>query len=192
MTGSPWRKGVGRLRSSWAFARCWLFLRRRVSGRIKLRGDVSRMSIHPSFRCDGDLWLGVHSAEGAIRIDEDVGASGPLVITAVRPLHIEAGVLFGPNVLLTDHYHGNPRDTGHLAMPPGKRPLHSPGPIHLRRNAQLGANSVILAPAMIGAGAIVAANAVVKGVVEEGAIHTGLQKRMPPTRTSQDAAGIEP
>ena len=155
-------------------ARCWMFLRRRVTGRIKLRGNVRRIDVHPSFRCDGDLWLGVHSDEGAIVIELGVTASGPLVITAIRPLRIGAGTLFGPNVLVTDHYHGDRHQATHRAMSPSARPLYSPGEIAIGRNVQLGANSVVLSPTTIGAGAVVAANAVVKGNVPELSVYVGL------------------
>lgn len=155
-------------------ARCWLFLRRRVTGRLKLRGDVGRIKVDPSFRCDGDLWLGIHSSDGQIMIERDVSASGPLIITAVRPLRIGAGTLFGPNVVVTDHYHGDPRDPAHRSMPPSLRPLHSPGEITIDEDVQLGANSVVLSPARIGRGAIVAANAVAKGNVAAMSICTGL------------------
>jgi acetyltransferase-like isoleucine patch superfamily enzyme len=151
-----------------------LSLRHRVTGRLKLRGDVGRIDIHPSFRCDGDLWIGVHSAQGRITIAAGVSASGPLVVTAVRHLTIGAGTLCGPNVLITDHYHGNTHDAAHRDMVPSARPLHSPGEIVICDNVQLGANVVVLAPAHIGQGAIIAANAVVKGTIAAMAIHKGL------------------
>ena len=154
--------------------RCWLLLRPRVTGRLKLRGRVQLIRVDPSFRCDGDLWLGVHSETGFIDIGSGVSASGPLVITAVRPLRIGANVLFGPNVLVTDHYHGDVRNAGHMLLPPSSRPLHSPGGIVIGDGAQLGANCVVLSPANIGSGAVIAANAVVKGPVEARAIYTGL------------------
>lgn len=154
--------------------RCWLLLRRRVTGRLKLRGDVSRVKIDPSFRCDGDLWLGIYSDDGLITIEAGVSASGPLIITAVRPVRIGAGTLFGPNVLVTDHYHGDPRNANHRAMQPSMRPLHSPGGITIGSNVQLGANAVVLSPATIGVGAIIAANAVVKGAVACLTVYMGM------------------
>lgn len=173
MPGSIDRLG-GRLGRAWRWLRCWWRLRRCVTGRIKLRGDISRIVVSPDFRCDGDLWLGVHSDEGAIVIEPGVSASGPLVITAIRPLTIGAGTLFGPNVLITDHYHGNLRDPAHRALLPSDRPLHSPGPITIEKGVQLGANAVVLSPAQIGSGAIVAANAVVKGHVAPNTVYTGI------------------
>ena len=163
-----------RLRDRLARLRLWWFLRPRVTGRIKLRGEVARIAIHPSFRCDGDLWLGVHAAAGSITIGPGVSASGPLTVTAIRPLRIGSGVLFGPNVLVTDHYHGDARDAAHRAVPPSHRPLHSPGGIAIGDNVQLGANAVLLSPAELGEGAIVGANAVVKGTFAPMAVVTGL------------------
>lgn len=163
-----------RLNASWTRLCRWMSLRPRVTGRIKLRGRTDRMSIHPSFRCDGDLWLGVHSDLGAITIKEGVSASGPLVVTAIQPLRIGAGTLFGPNVLVTDHYHGDLRDPAHRALPPSLRPLHSPGPIEIGNRVQLGANVVVLSPTRIGDGAVVAANAVVKGDIPAWSIYTGI------------------
>lgn len=167
-----------RVRALYQRARCWLFLQRRVTGRVKLRGNIGQIAIDPSFRCDGDLWLGVHSDEGRITIAAGVSASGPLVVTAARPLLIGAGTLFGPNVLVTDHYHGDTRDAEHRAMRPSARPLVSPGEITIGRDVQLGANAVVLAPATIGDGAIIAANAVAKGDIPAMAVHTGLSATM--------------
>lgn len=172
-----------------ARARCWLFLRSRVTGRLKLRGEVGRIRVHPSFRCDGDLWLGVHAAAASIDIGEGVSASGPLVITAIRSLHVGSGVLFGPNVLVTDHYHGDVRDPSQLDMVPSQRPLHSPGEIVIGSDVQLGANSVVLSPAQIGRGAVVAANAVVKGRVPERTIYKGLSSARQHGQPSDVASG---
>lgn len=170
----PLARARRRADATWSLIRCWLRLRRQVTGRIKLRGDVGRIRVHPSFRCDGDLWLGVHCEAGEIVIEAGVSASGPLVVTAVRPLRIGANTLFGPNVLVTDHYHGDPRDPAHRAMVPSQRPLHSPGPIEIGEGVQLGANTVVLSPAHIGDGAIIAANAVVKGSIAQASIHIGI------------------
>lgn len=171
-----------RLDISWSWLRCWVSLRLRVTGRIKLRGRTNGMSIHPSFRCDGDLWLGVHSDLGAIMIEEGVSASGPLVVTAIQPLRIGAGTLFGPNVLVTDHYHGDLRNPAHCALPPSLRPLHAPGPIEIGKRVQLGANVVVISPARIGDDVVVAANAVVKGDIPARFVYTGIGS--PPQRIS--------
>lgn len=180
---------IRRIRRAIGRGRCWLLLRPRVTGRLKLRGDVQRIQVDRSFRCDGDLWMGVHSDEGFIEIGAGVSASGPLVITAVRPLRIGAEVLFGPNVLITDHYHGDLRNADHLSLPPSLRPLHSPGEIAIGAEVQLGANCVVLSPANIGSGAVIAANAVVKGLVEARTIYTGLLSSRPYDRRLDAASG---
>lgn len=164
------------LRLRWAKAMCWFALRRCVTGRIKLRGDLRRIRIDPTFRCDGDIWLGVYSDEGAITICSDVSASGPLAITVTKSLRIGKNTLFGPNVLITDNYHGNLRDSEHRDMPPSRRPIYSPGEIFVGSNVHFGANSVVLSPANIGDGAIIAANAVVKGDVVSMSVYKGINK----------------
>lgn len=166
-----------RLRGDWDRLRVRLYLRKRVSGRIKLRGNVNHLSIDPSFRCDGDLWLGVYSDDGCIVIEADVSASGPLTITAIRQLRVGAGTLFGPNVFVTDHYHGDRHDASHINRSPSSRPLHSPGPVEIGQNVLLGVNSVVLAPALVGNNTIIAANAVVKGTIAPNSVHIGLARR---------------
>lgn len=161
----------------WAKAMCWLALRRCVTGRIKLRGDLRRVRVDPSFRCDGDIWLGVYSDEGSITICSGVSASGPLAITVTNILRIGENALFGPNVLITDNYHGNVRDPVHRNMPPSRRPIYSPGEIIIKSDVHFGANSVILSPATIGDGAIIAANAVVKGDVASMSVYKGINYR---------------
>lgn len=180
---------IRRVRAAIIRARCWIMLRPRVSGRLKLRGDVRRIRVDRSFRCDGDLWLGVHSDDGFIDIAAGVSASGPLVITAVRQLRIGAEVLFGPNVLITDHYHGDIRNAADLSLPPSRRPLYSPGEIVIGPEVQIGANCVVLSPANIGSGAVIAANAVVKGPVAARTIYTGLVSSGQHHRRPEAAAG---
>ena len=192
--------GGGLMLSFWAkvrrlvVARWTIYGRRlalggRVAGRLKLRGHVDRIHVDRNFRCDGDLWLGVHSTEGRIIIGGNVSASGPLIVTAVGLLTVGEGALFGPNVLITDHYHGNTRDPAHRSMPPSQRPLYSPGTITIGNNVQFGANSVVLAPATIGDGAIIGANAVVKGCVPAGSVYTLLRSPPGPRSTDGAAAG---
>ena len=98
-------------------------------------------------------------------------------------------MLFGPNVLITDHYHGDVRNPAHLSLPPSQRPLHSPGEIAIGSEVQLGANCVVLSPANIGSGVIVAANAVVKGPVMAMTIYTGLATSGQRHQREEAAAG---
>lgn len=174
-------KALARLRAK--FQRLWrtlgwrLWLRPRVSGRLKLRGDLRHLAIDPSFRCDGDLWLGIHSDHGEIRIAAGVTASGPLVITAIEQIVIGQGVLLGPNVMITDHFHGNPQDPSALDVAPSSRALHSRGPIAIGKFVQIGANVSILSPTTIGPNAIVGANSVVRGEFAPRTVNAGAPAR---------------
>lgn len=173
--GKLLKSAFSRVAKNLSVLRCWMLLRPRVTGRIKLRGDTRRILVDRSFRCDGDLWLGIHSDDGSIIIEPGVSASGPLIVTAIRSLRIGAGTLFGPNVLVTDHYHGDSHNPSHRALPPSRRPLYSCGNIIIGNGSQLGANCVILGPATIGDYAIIGANAVVKGDVAPRSIYTGIR-----------------
>jgi acetyltransferase-like isoleucine patch superfamily enzyme len=166
-----------KLHNRFEWLRWWFWLRSRVGGRIKLRGNLKRLRIAPTFRCDGDLWLGIYSSVGEIRIEDDVSASGPLVITAVNSVTVGRGVLLGPNVMVTDHYHGDPRDPATFDIAPSRRALHSRGPIHIGDFVQVGANVSILSPTSIGHSAVIGANAVVTGELQAKTVHVGIPAR---------------
>lgn len=163
----------------------WIWLKRRVNGRVKLRGNLGGLSIAPSFHCDGDLWLGIYNDEGKIFIGADVRASGPLVITAIRRVTLGTGVLLGPNVMITDHFHGDPKDTKIFDAPPSSRSLHTRGPIDIEDYVQIGANTAILSPAHIGYAAILGANSVASGVLQSRTIYAGLPAKPLNTKLSE-------
>jgi acetyltransferase-like isoleucine patch superfamily enzyme len=162
-----------RIAAMYAKLRLWIFLRPRVTGRIKIRGNVANIKLHASFRCDGDLWIGVYSSEGELVIDSDVSASGPLVVTAIGSLRIKSGVLLGPNIVITDHYHGDLHNADHQAQSPSDRPLYTRGPIFIDQDVLVGANSVILSPSNIGRRAVIGANSVVKNNIVPNTVFIG-------------------
>lgn len=142
----------------------WLiWLWPKVNGRIKLKGNLTNLKIASNFHCDGDIWIGIYNDEGIIQIGENFRASGPLIITAIENIKIRSGILIGPNVMITDHYHGNLADQATFDTPPSQRKLHSNGSINIEKNVQIGANTCILSPSNIGEYSIVGANSVVKG-----------------------------
>ena len=151
----------------------WIWLKRRVNGRVKLRGDLKRLTIAPTFHCDGDLWLGIYSPDGTIVIGPEVRASGPLVITAIQSVTLGSGVLLGPNVTITDHHHGDPKDEKIYDFAPSSRPLHTRGSINIEDNVHVGANTVVLSPTHIGHATIIGANSVVNGVLKSRTIYAG-------------------
>ena len=170
-------KIIHKLRDRLEWLRWWLWLTRRVTGRVKLRGNLRGLLISPSFRCDGDLWLGIYGDDGQIHIGPDVHASGPLVITAIKRVTLGTGVLIGPNVMVTDHYHGDPKKPETFDIPPSKRPLITRGPIEIDDYVQLGANTSILSPTRIGRSTILGANSVAVGNLKPYAIYAGLPAR---------------
>jgi len=177
-------KVIRKIHQRLLWLRWWWWLRGRVSGRVKLRGNLRGLSIAASFHCDGDLWLGIYSDAGRIDIGPDVRASGPLVITAIDEVTLGTGVLLGPNVMITDHYHGDPKNAGIFDVAPSRRPLFTRGPIRVGDFVQIGANASVLSPARIGAAAILGANSVVSGELHARTIYAGAPARPLKTKSS--------
>ncbi len=171
------RKLVARFRNSYLLLLWWLRLRRRVAGRLKLRGHLDGLAVASDFRCDGDCWLGIYREGGKISIETGVRASGPLIVTSVSSVEIGRDSLFGPNVMITDHYHGDSRREEVYETPPSDRTLHSPGPITIGAQVQLGANTCVLSPAVVGTSVIVGANSVVKGHLSARHVYVGSPAR---------------
>lgn len=155
-----------------------IILFNRVSGRVKIEGNIKKIDIHRSFRCEGDLWLGIYNSLGSITISENVKASGPLIITSINKVFVGQGVLFGPNILVTDHYHGNPKSFLTFLTPPSVRKLYSSGPVYIGDNVHVGANVCIFSPCHIGSYSIIGANSVVKGEYSDRVILGGVPARL--------------
>ena len=170
-------KAIRRLQHRATYLRWWFRLRLQVGGRIKLRGHLGGLTVSRSFRCDGDLWLGIYSENGEIHIGDCVSASGPLIITAIERVTLGRGVLLGPNIMMTDHYHGSPRDPDVFDIAPSERSLHTRGPIVIGDFVQVGANTSILSPTTIGKSAIIGANSVVSGELKARTVHAGAPAR---------------
>lgn len=92
--------------------------------------------------------------------------------------HIEIGknVLFGSYVLIVDHAHGSPSNDikEQSISKPLDRPIISKAGVKIGARCWIGDGVVILPGAEIGDGAIIAANTVVRGVVEQRTIYTGI------------------
>ena len=69
-------------------------------------------------------------------------------------------VLFGSNILITDHNHGSLSEE-HKDIPWRKRPLTVKGPVMIGDNVWIGDKATVLPGVTIGDGAVIAANAVV-------------------------------
>lgn len=153
--------------------RLYLILKRKVSGRLKLRGNVANVNIDKDFYCDGDLWLGIYSETGQIILGPGTRASGPLTITAIQTVKIGANCLFGPNVFITDHSHGTTTSFVELEIPPSDRKLFSVGGTVLKNTVLVGANCCILSGAIIESKAIIGANTVVNKAIPEAEVWAG-------------------
>jgi lipopolysaccharide O-acetyltransferase len=97
-------------------------------------------------------------------------------LTCIDSITVADGVLFGSNVLVTDHNHGDYRSFGvasNPSVPPGIRPLKSYGGVSIGKNVWIGNNVVIVGPVRIGDGAIIAANSVIISNVEPGTMVAG-------------------
>lgn len=92
---------------------------------------------------------------GILEIDNYVFMNHNVSITALKHIKIESEVTIANNVVIIDHNHDKN----------GKGFICSP--VHIKRNAWIGANAVILKGVTIGENAIVAAGAVVSKSVPD-------------------------
>lgn len=81
-------------------------------------------------------------------------------ISCAKKITIESGVLFGPNIFVTDNMHGQNKRS-ELKIPPYKRSIYSKGEVSIGKNVWVGRNACIMPGVTIGEAAIIGANAVV-------------------------------
>lgn len=164
---------MNRIFRSIYYIKWWLFLYAKVTGRIKLRGNLQRLRIGRNFKCDGDLWLGIYYPGASIVLGNNISASGPLIITSIDHVEVKDHCLFGPNVIVCDHLHGNPKEASFFDQAPSKRSLYSPGPIAIEEMVHIGANSVILGDTLINKSVVVGSNSVIKGILDSNSVYVG-------------------
>jgi acetyltransferase-like isoleucine patch superfamily enzyme len=137
-------------------------------------------------RARGGLWIeAVSGYQGdvftpSIVIGDRVRFSRGVHIAALGTVRLGNDVLFGSNVLVSDHNHGAYAGAAQTNpdQPPVSRPLRSPGAVLIEDNVWIGDNAVILAPAHIGFGAVIGANSVVRGDVPAGSLAAGAPSRV--------------
>ena len=118
-----------------------------------------------------DCFLGEHFTP-KINIGENVTIKDNVHITSVNSIVIEDGVLFGPNVLVSDNAHGT-TTLDNLNISPVKRKLASHGGVLIKKNAWVGEKASILPGVTIGKGAIIGANSVVTKDVPDYGVAVG-------------------
>ena len=115
-----------------------------------------------SFRAKSNLYIEPHRGS-FISIGHNVSCNRNLYITSVQSVVIGDDCLFGPNVFISDHDHGNYKTNltdNALDLPPVQRPLYS-SPIVIGNKVWVGANVSILKGALIGDNCVIGSNSVV-------------------------------
>lgn len=156
-----------------------------VPGGSKINGR-RRIQVGVGFHSVGPVWIdAIESYAGqtftpAILIGEQFRSTGRTHIGAVTRIEIGANCLFGGNVTIVDHAHGDysGNHEDQLLLPPDQRPLHAKGPIKIGRRVWVGENVVILGGVTIGDGAVIGANSVVTKDVPPGGIAAGVPAKV--------------
>jgi len=141
-----------------------------IRGADRLRlGEGVQIDSFTTLHCGGTGW---GPEEGGIVLGDHVYIGPGCTLFGAGGLVIEAGVNFGPGVVVTTHQPVLPVDTTAT-----EQPLRY-GPIHIRRGAMLGANATVLPGVEIGAHAFVGAGAVVTADVPAGGVALGVPARL--------------
>jgi acetyltransferase-like isoleucine patch superfamily enzyme len=105
-------------------------------------------------------------------IGSNVSFNNDCHIGCINRVEIGNNVLGASRIYITDHYHGSISKED-LITAPGKRPLHSKGPVIIKDNVWIGEGVVILPNVIIGENAIIGANSVVNKDVPANAVVAG-------------------
>lgn len=126
----------------------------------------SRVRVFPGLRAE------VHGS-GKIHIHENVAIGQNLHVTAMGEIHIGAGTMILPEVLITDIDH----DYRDIDASPLDQPfLHSP--TRVGENCLIGMGARIQAGTTLGRGCVVGANAVVRGDFPDHSVIVGAPARV--------------
>ena len=147
---------------------------------------TKHIHVESGFFATGEMWIEAvsnyenESFSPSIRIGRDFRASGRVHISATNSIDIGDDCLFGSNIYVADHSHGDYRSLSqsspHLA--PARRRLSPTGPVCIGNNSWLGDNVVVLGGVTIGPGAVIAANSVVTKDIPAMSIAAGIPARV--------------
>ncbi|GAA2749794.1 DapH/DapD/GlmU-related protein [Amnibacterium kyonggiense] len=155
---------------------------------------ASHITVGEGFDAARPVWLEAVTSyagetfEPRIRIGARLTSSGLLHVSAIGEIAIGDDCLFGSNVYIGDHAHGEYRGHGSSdpSSAPRTRPLRSPGPIAIGDRCWFGDNVVVLGGVTIGDGCVIGANSVVTRSLAAGTIAGGSPAR--PLKTWDQAA----
>jgi len=110
-------------------------------------------------------------------IGNNVSMNYNVHIGCIDSVTIGNNVLFGSNILITDHQHGyvDKRDIG---VHPSKRILTSNGPVKIEDNVWIGENVAIMPNVTIGEGCIIGANSVVTKSFPKNSVVAGIPAKL--------------
>lgn len=113
----------------------------------------------------------------SIEIGNNVSILDNCQISCARKIRIGNNVLIGPNVLITDNFHGD-ASVDNLAIAPLDRMLVSKGGVEIGDNVWIGRNVCIMPGVRIGDGCIIGANAVVTHDISANCVAVGVPARI--------------
>ena len=103
-----------------------------------------------------------YSYSPRISIGSHVGFGNNCHLGAINRIEIKDNCLFGSNILIIDHNHGNSKELGEI--PPIKRKLESRGPIIIGYGCWICDNVTILSNCTIGDNCIIGANTILSNI----------------------------
>jgi acetyltransferase-like isoleucine patch superfamily enzyme len=162
----------------------FLFLLKNKNKQINIGYDITIWGINNieigfNVYLNDRVWLEVikkynhiYYKNALIRIGNNVNIGRNSVITSINYISIGDNCLFGPNVFITDHFHGaSNHEQSHI--PPILRDLYSKGKVIIEEGVWIGYGAVVMPNVIIGKFSVVGANSVVTKDIEPYSIVAG-------------------
>ena len=141
-------------------------------------GGVERIAIGGRVFFGAGSWLQAlpdgDNRSVAISIGSGCSSSGNCVISAVRSVTLEEGVLLARNVYISDHIH----KYSETDVPVMAQGLDKVKPVLIKRGAWLGQNVVVCSGVTIGQGSVIGANSVVVRDIPDFSVAVGAPARV--------------
>lgn len=149
--------------------------------RLNTFEGLENVDVGNDFSSGDFLWLAAYSMYNnykytpKIVIGNNVKLSRNCHIGAIGEIQIGDNVLFGSNVLVSDHSHG---ETVLAEIPRVQMPLVSKGAIKIGNNVWIGDNVCILSNVTIGENSVIGANSVVTKDVPPNSLAVGVPAKV--------------